>query len=48
MQRSLNELRELQITDIKPHEVNLELDVESQSRGPNTPSQGVEACHHDH
>ena len=36
---SLSELWELLITDIKPHELNLESDVYAPSRGPNIPYQ---------
>ncbi|KAH0679202.1 hypothetical protein KY284_020287 [Solanum tuberosum] len=39
---SLTELWELLITDIKPHELNVESDVYAPSRGPNIPCQSGE------
>ena len=39
MQKSLTKLWDLLITDIKPHEINVESDVYAPSRGPNIPDQ---------
>ena len=43
-----DQIREQLKTNLKPHKLNVESDVQALSRGPNIPARGIKACWRDH